>query len=267
MERKNRLALIVAFFLSKYDSRALEHLQLSGHNQAFEIIGEILGIKPSTIKNMRDGFDPLHNNTRAGWYQRELRPSRMEIIENFQHFSESAMIEVVKDILKGHEFLNVDIYTEYTKVYLNNLKVEDEKKRLKRNFNGNSIAIKKAQDIFIEEFHKGNILLSTVGLVDHRNYDCGYDFKLPKPYNQVFKIKGTLDRAGDITFSDKEWESAKKMRLNYILVFVSEINHIPKIKIIKDPFDIFSAKLVLQPIVSASWFVDSKQIIPFLLDK
>lgn len=59
---------------------------------------------------MRDDFDPLHPNKRVGWYQRELRPSRREIKEQYEGYTEEQLTKLVKNILnnyKGH-FINLD---------------------------------------------------------------------------------------------------------------------------------------------------------------
>lgn len=71
--------LIISFYLSKYSGSALEKLGFKTFNSAFKELGNLIGIKASSMKNMRDEFDPYFDNGRKGWYQRELRPSRKEI--------------------------------------------------------------------------------------------------------------------------------------------------------------------------------------------
>ena len=110
MDENNKLALIVSYYLSRFDTLALERLGYSKWNQAIYDIGKRLDINPNTIKNMRDDFDPLHPNKRVGWYQRELRPSRREIKEQYEGYTEEQLTKLVKNILnnyKGH-FINLD---------------------------------------------------------------------------------------------------------------------------------------------------------------
>jgi hypothetical protein len=76
METSHRLALIAAYFLSRYDREALKLLGQSNFTAAFEEVSNCLRVNQNTVKNMRDEFDPIHDNSRAGWYQRPLRPSR-----------------------------------------------------------------------------------------------------------------------------------------------------------------------------------------------
>ena len=85
MNKNNQLALIVSYYLSRCDKDAYTHLGYKNFNQAAKEIGEILGVKKSTVKNMRDEFDPYHENSRVGWYQKELRG---EPIKSYGIFSE-----------------------------------------------------------------------------------------------------------------------------------------------------------------------------------
>ena len=99
MELNNKLALIVSYYLSKYDIQALERLGYKNWRNAFSDISNILSVKANTIKNMRDEIDAIHPNNRVGWYQREFRPSRKEVIEKYKGKSEKELFEIVKKIL------------------------------------------------------------------------------------------------------------------------------------------------------------------------
>ena len=109
MKENNILALIVAYYLSKYNN-AYHSLDYSTHNEAHKSIGSILDVKPRTISNMRDEFDPIHNNERVGWYQRELRPSRSRVVETFQNSSETELHNVVLSILDDSDFTVSEYY-------------------------------------------------------------------------------------------------------------------------------------------------------------
>lgn len=99
MNENSKLALIISYYLSRFDKLALEKLGYSKWTQAINDIAEILNINPNTIKNMRDEFDSVHPNKRVGWYQRELRPSRIEIKEKYDSYTEEELTKIVKDIL------------------------------------------------------------------------------------------------------------------------------------------------------------------------
>ncbi len=81
-ELRRHESLIMAYFLSRCNERALSVLSCKNYREAFDKVGAMLNQKPSTIKNMRDEFDPYFDNGRAGWYQRQLRNSRKDVFES-----------------------------------------------------------------------------------------------------------------------------------------------------------------------------------------
>lgn len=99
IKKSNLLSLIIAYYLSKYDRTAYEQLGDPSGTRTHEEIGKILGANPNTVKNMQDEFDILHDNSRVGWYQRPLRPSRVKVVKAFQNMTEEELRDVVMDIL------------------------------------------------------------------------------------------------------------------------------------------------------------------------
>ena len=75
---KKQAGLIVSYYLSRCDMKAVRALGYKNFTEAFKKIGDILNENPNNIKNMRDEFDPYFDNGRAGWYQRPLRASSCE---------------------------------------------------------------------------------------------------------------------------------------------------------------------------------------------
>lgn len=110
MKDEHRLALIVAFYLSKFDSQAYTHLSFESSTRAHQYIGERLSVKASTIQNMRDEFDPYHDNPRKGWYQREISPSRKEVMDNYGSYSESELLKLVQSILNPSPYEEIEIF-------------------------------------------------------------------------------------------------------------------------------------------------------------
>lgn len=88
MREENKLALIVGYYLSKYDHIAYQNLGYGTQISTHETIGAHLNVKPNTIKNMRDEFDTIHDNGRVGWHQRELSVSRKDVVEKYSHLGE-----------------------------------------------------------------------------------------------------------------------------------------------------------------------------------
>lgn len=96
---KKRTGLIVSYYLSRCNYKAIESLGYKTFAEAFKGIAKCLGENPNNIKNMRDEFDPYFDNGRRGWYQRELRGSRQEVFDELAGLSDEELERKVKRIL------------------------------------------------------------------------------------------------------------------------------------------------------------------------
>ena len=96
---KKKTGLIVSYYLSRCNYKAIESLGYKTFAEAFKGIAKILDENPNNIKNMRDEFDPYFDNGRRGWYQRELRGSRQEIFDEMSALSDEELERKVKKIL------------------------------------------------------------------------------------------------------------------------------------------------------------------------
>jgi 5-methylcytosine-specific restriction protein A len=110
MKQSNALALIVAYYLSKYDDLAYEQLGFKKGQKtaAHKELGRILGVNSNSVKNMRDEFDPIHDNPRAGWHQRPLRPSRAKVVEQFQEMTQEEIRDFVLELLTNPKFSHTE---------------------------------------------------------------------------------------------------------------------------------------------------------------
>lgn len=255
METNRKLALIVSYYLSKFDRKALEYLGYSSFTKAFEDIGSKLNVPPNTIKNMRENFDPLHPNGRVGWYQRELSPSRLDVVENFNHFSEDAITVIVKGILNEERTLNssLDVYTSVIN--------SEETNGSSRTYTTRGITGNKAEELFIEAFKNGLIEGFYGDLSDRRNDGCGYDFEINQNGKKIaFEVKGLLEERGGINFTDKEWNVARELGTNYIVVLISNIKEIPFITLYIDPYNTLASKERVYTTVAINWSVSSNEL-------
>lgn len=87
-----------------------------------------------------------------------------------------------------------------------------------------------------------------------------YDFELAVQPKVVFEVKGLAAEKGEVSFTDKEWNVAKKLKDNYNLVLISNMNDVPQISIINDPYNNLIAKKRVIKTVTISWSVDEVQI-------
>ena len=76
-------SILSGLYLSKYDDTGLRELGFDSFVEAFNVIGFALGIKPRSIKNYRDEFDPLFPNQRMGWHKRKTRDYCMAILNEY----------------------------------------------------------------------------------------------------------------------------------------------------------------------------------------
>lgn len=88
MERSHVLGMMCGYYLSRFDRRAYDALQLGNKTQTHAIIARALGVPALSIKNWRDEFDPAHENSRLGWRNREMRASRVKAIEILGRYSQ-----------------------------------------------------------------------------------------------------------------------------------------------------------------------------------
>lgn len=250
MDLNRKKGLIVAYYLSKYDRKALEVLNYDSFRAAFRDIGAKLGIPHNTIKNRRDDFDSINDNSRSGWYQKELSKSSLEVAEKFGNISEDAITEIVKDILLEQnddttilELLGTDNDASNTRAY-----------------NNRGITGKQAERLFINYFNDGLFNQYEGHLIDTREDGCGYDFKLSGESGIVFEVKGLSSEDGGVSFTDKEWSVAKELGSKYILVIISSVFLNPKIRVVVNPYEEINPTKRLTKVISINWTFQTRGI-------
>ncbi|EAW36863.1 HNH endonuclease [Lyngbya sp. PCC 8106] len=107
-----RIAIIVSYYLSRFDHKAYNQLHFGNTGETHKQIGNILNVKESSIKNYRDIFDPYYDNPRRGWVQYKLGSSEKEIMVNFQEFNFEDITSLILEVLK-----NSILYREEENIY------------------------------------------------------------------------------------------------------------------------------------------------------
>jgi hypothetical protein len=94
----------VAYYLSRFEPDKL--FPRFNKTQVFEELSKILGVKPNTLRNKRDMFDPFCNKLktrgpkRKGWWQNDRLPDDMQTIYNrYLHMPEEEIEKEIKEIL------------------------------------------------------------------------------------------------------------------------------------------------------------------------
>jgi hypothetical protein len=256
MKENNVLALIVAYYLSKYDKVAYESLNFQSSNEAHKRIGQTLGVNYNSVKNMRDEFDPIHDNPRVGWYQRPLRSSRIKVVELFQNMSQVELRDVVLGVLNNPEFSSRDLSEVIDSISKNETKANQGK----LNFIIRGPTGRKAEEIFIE-YHRANGIPISGKLLDKRDYGCGYDFEIVNAHRKAqVEVKGLDGKTGGVLFTSKEWELAKLNGDSYYLVIVRNVSDSPTIQIINNPASVLNPKKSVFTTVQVRWSVSDREL-------
>lgn len=257
MKPQNELALIVGYFLSRMDKEGYLLLGYKTFGEATEKIGEILGAKKNTIKNMRDEFDPYHQNSRIGW-KRELSGSRLKVFKSFQDTDDTTLLEIVKEILHNKEFKESEEYRDIHALFGKDGDFPKQKSTTVFILRGPTG--KAAEAFFLENFKETAEPVSGE-IVDCRDLGVGYDFEIKAAGTSYFvEVKGLATESGGILFTNKEWQTAQKCRENYFLALVKNVSSKPEISFIQNPAEKLKTKKNIYTTIQLNWSVSEKDL-------
>jgi hypothetical protein len=259
MKPENELAMIVAFYLSKYGEEGLARLGFQSYTQAFSQVSDHLAVKANSVKNWRDEFDPYYDNNRMGWHKRKLRPSRQKVMLAFDDLSESALRAVVIDIITPGARDKVQ-----TELHSTLQEIKDFEKTTRsskgREYVPRGPTGRMAEEFFLARFHAGLTPFHTV-VGDRRDDGVGYDFEVMKDSDHILlEIKGIARQPGGITFTDKEWRVANEKQGGYCLGVVVDVIESPRIGFLHNPAFQLSPAYNAYTTVAVSWAVSASQI-------
>lgn len=252
METNHKLALIVCYYLSRFNDIAFNNLGYTTWDKAFEDIAIKLNVNKSSVKNWRDEFDPIHEH-RAGWYQRPMGPSRVTVVNAFEGMNEEELRGIVIEII------NKNIFNEPENLDLINTVISEKQYDGSGKFILRGPTGKKAEQYFIQ-YYKDHDLPIKGELIDTRENGCGYDFEIKNTETYYVEVKGLNKTSGGVVFTSKEWTIAKAKQEKYFLVLISNINEIPKIKIINNPAKELSPKKNIYTTIQINWSVNEKEL-------
>lgn len=258
MRPENELAMIVAFYLSKFGKEGLTNLGFQSYTQAFDQIGDRLSVNRNSVKNWRDEFDPYYDNKRKGW-KRELRPSRHKVMAAFDGLSESALRAVVLDILTPAARPKVEIELHSA---LQEIKESEGSRKARRtvDYVARGPTGRMAEGYFMSRFQAG---LTPFGgtLIDRRDEGVGFDFSAMKGSDHVLiEIKGIAKQPAGISFTDKEWRVANETRDGYFLGVVIDVMESPRIGFLQNPTQHLSPTYHAYTTIAINWAVHARQI-------
>ena len=91
--------IVVGYAMSRLDGRYLKARGITSWRKAFSEAAEALSARETSIKNLRDEFDPVFPNPRKGWHKRVLRPNRQRVLDEMCGVSDEGLIELIARIL------------------------------------------------------------------------------------------------------------------------------------------------------------------------
>jgi hypothetical protein len=251
----NILAIIVAFYLSKYNQDGLKNLDFNSFNEAFEKIANSLKVKKNYIKLTRDEFDPIFP-WRQGW-KRPMTKRIIRTIEILDDLEETDLRDIVINILHNPTYRDGEELRDITNIIENTTdsKIEIGKFILR-------CPTGKAAEEFFYNYYNQNKVPIQGNLIDCRDLGCGYDYKIVDANsNEVYiEIKGMSDLSGGVLFTDKEWKVAMKQKSKYFLCIVRNMNNQPELELINNPAQFLKPTKNVRPTIQINWSVSEKEL-------
>ncbi len=234
-------AIIVAYAMSRLDEEFLHRFSCESWRTAFQLFGETLSVRPTSLKNLRDEFDPIHPNPRRGWHQRALRPNRQRVLAQFCDVSDEAIVEVVRRILGGDQEVRTLVAEPILRA---RDRIENVAERLRTG--------RLAEEFFVA--HCDELCgVARTNLVDRRLDACGFDFSVNGQTHLAIEVKGIKRKNGDILFTDNEWQQAHRRKDDYWLIIVGCIESTPRGKLLKDPANTLDATCSIRSSPVLTW--------------
>lgn len=239
--RLDTVTIILGYAMSRLDDRYLQSQGVRTWKTAFARAAKSLQVKPASLKNLRDEFDPFHDNSRKGWWHRPLRPNRQRVMGDLSELSDDALLECVERILGRDETATEDLLGSLVEARPPAYNVAE------RLFTG-----RRAENLFLENCASW-IGVSRRRLLDRRDSALGFDFAVEGIPKRAIEVKGLRALSGAILFTDREWSEAKVRGKEYWVVVVGNVMATPMFKVWKDPQRTLKAQCRYQRSVAALW--------------
>jgi len=239
--RLETTALVVGYAMSRLDDRYLQSQGVRTWKAAFANAAKTLGVPPSSLKNLRDEFDPFHGNLRKGWWKRPLRRNRQRVMGDLSGISDDALLECVNRILENDEKATDELLDSIVDL---RPRVHNVAERL--------LTGRRAEDFFLR-YCEPWIGIPRSEVIDRRNSALGFDFAVAGHPERAIEIKGLRGSSGAILFTDREWSEAKLRKEDYWLVVVGNVAVTPTFRLWKDPHRCLNAQCRYQRSIAATW--------------
>ena len=251
MSESHKSALVVAYFLSRCDKKGVQALGYRTWEQAYAQIGQKLNVLPTTIKQMRDSFDPYCSPVRKGWHQRSPLRSRVLVMEAYSEVSNDALCQIAREIVHG----TGNALAIYTAPLASVAATDKSADILADNlaFAARLRTGEAAEDYFRTQY-PSLPQFAGLELEDTRKLGTGFDFRLHGPgILRAVEVKGLVGPSGSVAFTDKEWSVANYLKQDYILALVRSLQAKPMLELMPDPAAILRVTKRSIETVSVYW--------------
>lgn len=234
-------ALIIGYAMSRLDTGYFRYRNVRSWREAYDEAAQALTVRASSMRNLRDEFDPFHENKRSGWHGRPIQPSRQRVLEDLKDISDDALMALVDRILLRDEEATTEAVDSLAAV-----------PRTAQNVAERLLTGRRAEDYFLANSDT-LVGIKKNELVDCRQSACGFDFGVKRRPRLGIEIKGLKMAMGEILFTDREWKEAKTRCENYWLVVIGNLGSAPQGKLVHDPYHVLEAICSYQVTVAATW--------------
>jgi hypothetical protein len=240
-QRLETEAIVLGYAMSRLDQDYLAARNCSTWKHAFTEAADALSKPRSTFKNLRDEFDPVHDNSRQGWHHRNMRSSRIRVLDELHDVSDVALIELVDRILKRDDTSTGEAIDSLAAV-----------NRVAYNVADRLVTGRLAEEYFMAN-SQALIDVSADRLVDRRLSGCGYDFEIQDLPARALEIKGLKGNSGSVLFTEREWTEARARKEDYWVVVIGNLQGSPIHAIFPDPHVSLAAQSRFRQSLVLSW--------------
>ena len=227
--------------MSRLDDRYLQAQGIRTWKTAFERAARALRVQPASLKNLRDEFDPFHDNLRKGWWHRPLRPNRQRVMGDLSEVSDDALLESVSRILGADRKATEELLDSLIEV-----------RPAAHNVAERLLTGRRAENLFLSNCESW-VGVPRSKVLDRRDSALGFDFAVAGIPERAIEVKGLKGQSGAILFTDREWSEAKVRQAEYWLVVVGDIATTPIFRLWQNPHGLLSARCRYQRSVAAVW--------------
>ena len=222
-------SVLAGLYLSKFDAAGVELLGFSSFIEAFNAIGFALSVKPASIKNYHDEFDPHFPNARLGWRNRKMQDDRRKIYDAYKDLP----LEPFADFLRQAVYENHDLDLLRERAAKENGD-QTENSFAKRLITG------QAAEKFFEKRYLEFAEFRDCTIENTTKVGCGFDFKLCRDSEANFfgvEVKGLNLASGMVSMTPKEYAVASLLKDRFFLVVVKNFCEEPVCSIYRNPLD------------------------------